>query len=240
MLVKDIIKLVATILQDSDLVKYLNSLDDEQSSSDNSDANVGTQASDGTQDQTNDDDTSQTNTDVSTGGDETIVDNITYDEDEFNLLLACVNLVNNTIATDYIKLTDVVSVSNDADKILFSDLTNKNILDIVSVKDKFGSSLKFNVETDGLIVPHGDIKIKFAYFPELVGIEDKIDCYTTHMTERVFAYGVLSEYFYIKGNFNDASMWDVRFKQALLSITAKLGEIKMPKRLWVWCFTTIT
>ena len=151
---------------------------------------------------------------------------------DINFILMCLNFVNNTIATDYINLESEVEVDNNSGLIPFSSICQDNILDVVCVKDLFGNKLKFKVLHNGVEAPKGRVKIKYAYFPDELKLSDSFTYYNTHLTERIITYGVLSEYFYIKGNFDDASLWDSRFKQALLSSTRKLRNIVMPKREW--------
>ena len=152
--------------------------------------------------------------------------------EELDILLMCVNMVQNIIATDYIKLKETVSLHNTTGKVMFSNITDKNILDIVKIFDAYGNNLKFKMDYDGVVTKKGKINICFAFIPKTMGLEDEL-YFKTHMTERVFAYGVLGEYFFVKGNFDDASIWDVRFKQALLNIRRNLREIKIPKREWI-------
>ena len=152
--------------------------------------------------------------------------------EELGLLVMCVNLVNNIIATDYIKLKETVSLHNTNGKIRYADITNRNILDIVSISDDYGNSLRFKSDYDGVITKKGKVKICYAFIPNSLNLDDEID-YKTHMTERVFSYGVLAEYFFVKGNFDDASIWDIRFKQALQSVRRSLKDVRVLKREWI-------
>lgn len=160
-------------------------------------------------------------------------DELTADQkEELDLMVMCVNLVNNIIATEYIKLKEKVSFHSTGNKLLYSDISNKNILDIVSITDEYGNKLKFQTEYDGIITKQGKLVITYVFIPDELTLEDEID-FKTHLTERVFAYGVLAEYFFIKGVFDDASVWDIRFKQALQTIRRSLKEIKVLKREWL-------
>lgn len=154
------------------------------------------------------------------------------DNDDLKLLLNCVNLINDTIATDYINLKETKIINNINGKISFLDISNKNIYKIISVKDSFGNRLNFKLEADGIDCPKGIVKVCYSYFPENVNFNDSINCYSTTLTERVFAFGVVSEYLFIKCNYDDATIWDDRFKNAMKNIVRHRREIVMPKRRW--------
>ena len=153
-------------------------------------------------------------------------------KEELDLIVMCVNWVNNIIATEYIKLKEKVTLHNTDNKLLYKDISSKNILDIVNVCDEYGNKLKFKAEYDGIITKQGKLQITYAFIPNEITIDDEID-FKTHITERVFAYGVLAEYFFVKGVFDDASVWDIRFKQALQTIRRSLKEVKVLKREWL-------
>lgn len=149
---------------------------------------------------------------------------------EVNLLVSCVNFVNNLIATDYIKLvkTKELTVSSNYE-IKFENITTDEILGILSVKTVNGDKIPFVLTNTGVAVNYsGKVNIKYAYFPQDVELNGSVNDYKTKMNERIFAYGVAGEYLFIKGNIDDASMWDTRFKRALLNITRPTSSIKMP------------
>ena len=152
-------------------------------------------------------------------------------KEELQTILMCVNMVNNIIATDYLKLKETITLENVSGKILFSDITNKKILDIVKICDTFGNSLKYKMDYDGVLTKKGKVVLTYAFFPNTMDINDELD-FKIHINERIFTYGVLAEYYFFKGNFDDASIWDIRFKQALQTSIRKQGEIRLPKRGW--------
>lgn len=154
-------------------------------------------------------------------------------QEELDLLISCVNFTNNIIASDYIKITEMVEVDNSTGCVYFENITDKHILDIIKVEDKFNNKIKFSITPDGIKTIKGNVFVKFAYFPNLIfNLNDEITCYKTRLNERVFAYGVAAEYLFIKGNIEDATMWDMRFKNALLSIQGRLRDVQIPKRRW--------
>lgn len=153
--------------------------------------------------------------------------------EEVNLLLACLNYVNNIIATDYIKIYKTTqTIVSDCSKVIeFSNISNHTFLGIKSVTDQRGNSINFSITDSGIIVnKSGTVRIRYACFPDEVDLKDCITDYKTKINERIFAYGVAAEYLFIKGVIDDASMWDVRFKRELLTITRKLNQTILPAR----------
>lgn len=149
---------------------------------------------------------------------------------EVDLLVSCVNFVNNLIATDYIKLvkTKELTVSSNYE-IKFENISTEEMLGVLSIRTMSGDKIPFVLTNTGVAINYsGKVKIKYAYFPNEVELTGSVNDYKTKINERIFAYGVASEYLFIKGNIDDASMWDTRFKRALLNLTRPMSSIKMP------------
>lgn len=154
-------------------------------------------------------------------------DNI--EETQNNMLIA-VNMTNNNLAVNYINLIDKIELVNDSDKIKFLDISNKNILEIKSIKTPSGKKKKFKVCTDGIEVEKSDLIIEYSYFPDSLSIDDEIDYY--NINELIFSLGVVSEYLFLIGSVDDAYMWDKKFKQNLASMLRPTRNIVIPERRW--------
>lgn len=153
---------------------------------------------------------------------------------EINLLVSCVNLCNNIVATDYIPLTrtSVINNSNGIIPIDSVDNGNKTIYEILNVKNKFDESQVFKIVGNDIKTVKGFIQINYSYFPDSVELDSIISCYLTKLTDRIFAYGVACEYCFIKGMYDDASMWDARFKDSMKTICRPKKNITIPARSW--------
>ncbi len=148
------------------------------------------------------------------------------------LLVKCVNFINNMIATEYFPLTDVVEVRNTSGVIPFSDVSTNTIFDVIEIVDNFGQKVQFKITDKGIETAKGKLKIRYNYLPNEVDYLSNITCYPIKINSRIFAYGVVGEYLFIKGNFDDGEVWDNRFKNSMLSIQRKRKEIVMRKRRW--------
>lgn len=151
---------------------------------------------------------------------------------ELEHMLRCLNLVVNEIASDYIPLLFKETVFPTGGQILLSSLT-KNPIDILRVEDRFGIRVNYKLFPDYLETIDGEVKILYSYEPtEATALSQTLENFSQKIGERVIAYGVAMEYCFICGLHDDASIWEKRFKDALLIASRKKSEIKLPKRRW--------
>ncbi len=153
-------------------------------------------------------------------------------QNEQNLLVKCVNFVNNIIATDYFPLISSKKLLTNVNTVPFSDITKSTIFDILQVKDDYGYVTPFKVTNEGVETVKGNITIKYAYLPEDVTYDSSITAYPIKINTRIFAYGVASEYLFIKGNYDDGEIWEERFKNAMKALQRTRKNVVMPKRRW--------
>jgi len=153
------------------------------------------------------------------------------DNEDLELLLNCINLVCNTIATDYINIVDSNTVNNTG-LVKWKDISNSPIYKIIKVKNCYGQTIPFVVTQDGLECEKGTIKIIYTKFPKEYSYNEQIKEFNSLLTERIFAMGVVSEFLFIKGNSDDASVWEDRFKNSMRNIVRTQKEVKLPKRRW--------
>lgn len=151
---------------------------------------------------------------------------------EINLLVDCVNLTNSNIATNYVKLYDYKTVKVENSFVEYSDITDKMIYDIVSIKSK-NCQVDYQVLSSGVLVNAKEIDVKFSYFPKDVNLEGEIVNYGHKVNERVFVYGVISEYLYVKGVFDEAQLWEEKFKIEMKNCMKTAKSYKYNKRRWI-------
>ncbi len=149
-----------------------------------------------------------------------------------NLLVKCVNFVNNIIATEHFPLIATAELTTITHNISYSRISDKTIFDVINVKDGFGYSVPFKLTSDGIETAKGNLKITYCYLPEDVEYTSTISAYPLKINSRIFAYAVASEYMFIKGNFDEGEIWENRFKNAIQSIQHPRRNVVMPKRRW--------
>ena len=164
------------------------------------------------------------------GGEE---DSTEKQQKEVSMLLRCLNLVYNEIATAYIPLiaTETISTSNGEVKL---DNFSKKVLDIRRIEDKYRFRVNYKLYPDKIFINQGgEYKITYSYQPEeLESLEDDMESFSEKLTERVISYGVAMEYSFISGLHDDASVWEKRFKDGLLIATRKKSGMRLPSRRW--------
>ena len=155
------------------------------------------------------------------------------DEAEINTLLCCLNLVINQVATEYINLKNTIKISSISGKIYYSSLSNNVVVDVLKVT-KNGVPIKFEVCADHIKTESGDLEVEFVYQPSSCSsVLSNIDFENFKINERVLSYGVVAEYCFLNGNYDDAAIWDNRFKNSLSNLNRARREIKIKQRLWI-------
>lgn len=152
---------------------------------------------------------------------------------EINMMLACCNMVINQVASEYITLKDKVKVTTKTGEIKYSSISSKIIVDILKVKLN-GIEIPFSCTPDKLETSVGTLEIEFAYQPSACTyLNASIDFNNFKINSRVLAYGVTAEYCFINGRYDDALVWDNRFKTSLTNINRARKEVKIKQRLWI-------
>ena len=152
-------------------------------------------------------------------------------EKKLNKMLKCLNLVVGEIASEYlpvIKQKDVKLTNGQIDVYQIDEY----IQEIISIKDKFGRNLKYKYTKDKVVCLASNVQITYKVYTKDIGLEDDVESFGGRLSERVIGYGVASEYAYLQMLYDDASIWENRYKNALLNCTRKKGEIKLKKRGW--------
>ena len=132
-------------------------------------------------------------------------------------LLECYNLVENELAMDYFPLRSVDKLLVQDNKIKYAELSKK-AWRIMGVCDENSKEVKYKLYPQYMTI---DKKyngkycfVRYAYVPkekELDGISDFNKC----MFEDIFRYGVCAEYCLANGEFEQASVWNGKYKKAI-------------------------
>ncbi len=155
-------------------------------------------------------------------------------EKEFNTLLKCLNLVLDELASDYLPILHKQQVFVENNKIYLDDL-QKSLKEVFAVR--IPSNLK-KVEFKqfpGFIEVKGNgfLEIIYSINPDYLEIDSEADYFNGRVSDKCFALGVASEYSFINGFYEEAEIWDKRFKDSLINACRKKSEISLPKRRWL-------
>ncbi len=152
---------------------------------------------------------------------------------DVNILISCCNMVINQVASEYVTLKKKTKLTSNTGVIKYSSISTNIIVDILKVKLN-GIEVPFYCSVNNLETSPGSLEIEFAYQPaNCTHINSEIDFNNFKLSSRVMAYGVTAEYCFINGNYDDALIWDNRFKTSLTNINRARRELKIKERLWM-------
>ncbi len=150
-------------------------------------------------------------------------------QEKVNAMTRCFNLVYEELSSQYLPIIKTETVSTSDGKVLFSSLSQK-VLDIVEVKNSHGRRIKFRKFDSYLFALASEVTVSYKTIPATLTDSGEFSC---PLPERIFAYGVAREFFYLLGASDEAEIYDNRFKDSLLVLLGKSKEIVMPARGWI-------
>lgn len=154
---------------------------------------------------------------------------------EIKLLTNLTNLVLGQILREYMPLyTEEIVSSNANCEISFSSFSKKvNQIINVSFVDGLNSTFRIFPEYIKVGSPQEKYVVKYSYLPEEITnfnapIEKPIS-----LSENTIALGVCAEYCLIEMLYDEADMWEAKFKESLQNTIRKLREKRLPSRGWI-------
>lgn len=149
---------------------------------------------------------------------------------EVESLLKCYNLVENELALDYLPITAEDEVWTDTGVVYFSELAQR-VVRIVRITDAWGNETPFTLYPEYVKTQPGRVKISYTYVPK----EKTLDAECEHMryvSERLMAYGIATEYALASGLFEEAAVWDKKYKDAIAAAYRAKPKAKIHSRRW--------
>lgn len=131
-------------------------------------------------------------------------------------LLKIFNIVENELALDYLPLIAEDVVSTTTGQVDFSKLS-KSAVRILSVKDKDGKSVKYDLFTQYLVAQSGELTIRYTYTPTPKGLYGEAE-YKLYASCRMIAYGIVTQYYYVNGMFDEGEIWNKKYREAIAAI----------------------
>ena len=145
-------------------------------------------------------------------------------------LLRCFNVVENEIALDYLPLHAEQEVNTKTGEIKYTAL-HKNVVGVLRVRDESGKSIPFKLFPDQLKTQSGKIVITYTYAPEEKTLTDECEC-RIQVSKRLLAYGIAAEYAFAQGMFEEAAVWDKKYKDAIEAANCKKPSHILRSRRW--------
>ncbi|MCM1043168.1 MAG: hypothetical protein NC350_03035 [Corallococcus sp.] len=149
-----------------------------------------------------------------------------------SMLLRCLNYILDELRTD--AFPDICEESaNAADGKIFYDELKFKPLEIISVKDTFGTRVKFRQNASCVKVEFdGAYCVKYAKKGENAEFDGEIDLPTAKVTAAVLAEGVCAEYCFLRADYEGASAWDDKYRKNIDSTSVRRGK-RLPQRRWL-------
>ena len=147
------------------------------------------------------------------------------------LLLKCFQLVENELALDYIPLSAEDEIYSATGHIKFETLS-RSAVRIVSVTDASGNDADFKLYADHLVTQVGKVKITYTYTPKQKTLNDQSD-FKLYVSPRLIGYGIAVEYSLVCGMFEEAAVWDRKYKEAIEAVYRAHPARRIRSRRWV-------
>ncbi len=148
-----------------------------------------------------------------------------------DVLLECFNRVENELALDYLPLIVEEKMSSVSGCIAYNDF-GRSVVRVIKVEDEWGNSLPFRLYANYLKTEAGKVNVSYTYTPEEKQIEEETD-FTLFVSERLFVYGIAHEYCLASGLYEDAAIWDKKYKDAVAAAQRESGGKRIKGRVWV-------
>ena len=147
------------------------------------------------------------------------------------LLTTCFHLVENELAIDYLPLINEETYSTETGQILYSWL-QKRVLRVLEVRNLQGDSLPFKIFPKYLTTQPSTVRVKYTFVPEEKDIEGECE-YGENVSKRLLAFGVATEYCLAMGLFEEAAVWDRKYKDAIESVRSVAPYKRISSRRWI-------
>ena len=155
----------------------------------------------------------------------------TTDSKNVDVLLECFNRVENELALDYLPLIVEEEMTSVSGCIAYSDFA-KSVVRVLKVEDEGGNSVPFRLYASYLKTQPGKLKVVYTYTPEEKKLAEATD-FTLFVSERLFVYGIAHEYCLAAGLYEEARIWDKKYKDAVAVTQRESGGKRIKGRVWV-------
>lgn len=154
------------------------------------------------------------------------------EQKELDILLRCLNLVTSEISTEYLPIYRTKKITLNGGEFDLKDI-DENIFQIIKLEDEYSGAIKFRIFGDKLRANATNCTVTYTSFAPKTTLDGDIETFSSVMPDRVLAYGTAMEYCFISSLYDDATLWESRYKNSLLTLSQKKHNVVMPKRRWL-------
>ena len=145
------------------------------------------------------------------------------------VLSRCANSVYSEVAVEYVPVIAEDVVESEGKTVPYSALS-RTAREVLCVRDEKGKRVPFDARLDGVWMPRGKMCVHYIAVPAKKTLEDSLDHRDGLLDVRVLAYGVCAEFSMVSGMFEEALMWDKKYRDGLSGLMRRSAEIRLPKR----------
>ena len=146
-------------------------------------------------------------------------------------LLRCFNIVENELALDYLPLNAEDEFESETGVIYYTQFEH-SVVRIIAVEDEWGNAVPFKLFPKYLKTQNGKVRVVYSYTPKEKKLDENSD-FTLQASVRLFSYGVATEYALANGLFEEATVWDKKYKDAVQAAYQLRPCKKIQSRRWV-------
>jgi len=147
-------------------------------------------------------------------------------EKEISILVRLLNIVVSEIATDFVPIKTIETARSNNGQILFSSLL-ETPLDILNVYDVYSNKINFSLTPLYIKTKPESVKVEYTYIPQPLSLTSPFPYSEKQLPSRVFAYGVAYNTCLFEGKFDEADLWEKKYREALaLVVLPKSSSVK--------------
>lgn len=128
-------------------------------------------------------------------------------------LVCCFNTVENEVAVDYVPILCEEQVESVDGFVEYAALS-RPVAYVVSICGEGGKEVDAKCLATNISVAVGTYTVRYAVVPSEKGFEDDSE-YGVGVFERLLAYGVAAEYCLHKGMYEEAAVWEKKYRMAI-------------------------
>ena len=160
--------------------------------------------------------------------------NLEEDEEEYKEvaddLLRAYNNVENELALNYLPLVEKEEFETEWGELVFNEFSYR-VIHILNVYNEQGEKLKFELRPGCVLTKPGKIWVEYTYTPYEKDFYDTTE-HQMFVAAPLFVFGMLAEFYLARGEFEEAAVWDKKYKEAISSSYQMQKGKRMPCRGW--------
>lgn len=150
--------------------------------------------------------------------------------DGVNLLLHSFNMVENALAVEFLPLYAEDEIWAETGAVFYEQLTKKPVR-IVSIYDENKKDVEYKIFPEYFKTQPGKIIVRYTYVPQMKTIDDECD-YHMEGCLQILVYGIANEYCLASGRFEEAEIWEKRYRKALKGLYKMHPGFVLKTRRW--------